>query len=82
MMLYFLFLMAFAGNEPTVGSPRWMVLERSSLGPQHLRHKEHQQLEIYLISTSNRIILIINYPYWKVMNYDIAKNGHSFQMRH
>lgn len=45
MILYFWFLIVFAGNWPGVGFPRWIVRERSSLAPQHRLHNEQKQLQ-------------------------------------
>lgn len=47
MKLYFWFLIAFAGNCPTDDFPNNMVRDFSSLGPQHFRKIEHQQLKKY-----------------------------------
>lgn len=48
-MLYFWFLMVFAGNWPGVGLPKCIVRGRNSLGPQHLLHIEQKQLKLKLI---------------------------------
>lgn len=68
MILYFRFLIALAGNDPTVAFPRWTVRDLNSLGPQHRLHNEHQQLQYQQIEKK---YIDFSLEFTQRMNYQI-----------